>query len=449
MRKLAAVWVGLVLAILATFLTGTVASASTASPSPTDAASTPASSPAASPGATEQPAQGVRVFVREGREGIPGAKVTVSQGDKEVATGETDERGAAVIGVPAAGQYTVTVDTGSLGGKKLESDKITREVRADEIAPVAFRVGQPAAPGENGSSSGGIELSLVSQLVVQGLRFGLIIALAAIGLSLIFGTTGLTNFAHGELVTFGAVVAYFFNVTIGLPLLVAAPLAVIVGGLFGWVQDRGLWGPLRNRGTGLIAMMIVSIGLALLLRYLILFQFGGTTKSYSDYQGQAGKAIGPVLLRPIDMVSMGVAIVVLVLVSIALLKTKLGKATRAVADNPALAASTGIDVDRVIRSVWISGGALAALAGVLLGLVQGINWQMGLQILLLVFAAVILGGLGTAFGALAGGIVVGLFIEVSTLWVPTELKNVGALAVLIIILLVRPQGLLGRSERIG
>jgi branched-chain amino acid transport system permease protein len=448
-RKLAAVWVGLVLAILATFLSGTVASASTASPSPTDAASSPASSPAASPGASEQPAQGVRVFVREGREGIPGAKVTVSQGDKEIATGETDDRGAAVIGVPAAGQYTVTVDTASLGGKKLESDKITREVRADEIAPVAFRVGTPAAPGENGASGGGIELSLVSQLVVQGLRFGLIIALAAIGLSLIFGTTGLTNFAHGELVTFGAVAAYFFNVTIGLPLLVAAPLAVIVGGAFGWAQDRGLWGPLRNRNTGLIAMMIVSIGLALLLRYLILFRFGGTTKSYADYQGQAGMAIGPVLLRPIDMISMGVAVVVLLLVSFALLKTKLGKATRAVADNPALAAATGIDVDRVIRSVWISGAALAALAGVLLGLVQGINWQMGLQILLLVFAAVILGGLGTAFGALAGGIVVGLFIEVSTLWVPTELKNVGALAVLIIILLVRPQGLLGRRERIG
>jgi branched-chain amino acid transport system permease protein len=390
----------------------------------------------------------VRVFVREGREGIAGAKITVSQGDKEIATGETDERGAAVIGVPAAGQYTVTVDTGSLGGKQLEADKNTRDVRADEIAPVAFRVGQPAAPGE-GASSGGIELSLVSQLIAQGLRFGLIIALAAIGLSLIFGTTGLTNFAHGELVTFGAVVAFFFNSTIGLPLLVAGPLAVIVGGLFGWAQDRGLWGPLRNRGTGLIAMMIVSIGLALLLRYLILFQFGGTTKSFSDYQGQAGIPVGPVLLRPIDMISMGIAIVVLLLVSIALLKTKLGKATRAVADNPALAASTGIDVDRVIRSVWISGAALAALAGVLLGLVQGINWQMGLQILLLVFAAVILGGLGTAFGALAGGIVVGLFIEVSTLWVPTELKNVGALAVLIIILLVRPQGLLGRRERIG
>ncbi|HEX5511985.1 MAG TPA: hypothetical protein VFX41_09745, partial [Actinomycetales bacterium] len=139
--------------------------------------------------------------------------MTVSQGDKEVATGETDDRGAAVIGVPAAGEYTVTVDTASLGGKKLKTDKITREVRADEIAPVAFAVGQPAAPGENGASAGGIELSLVSQLVAQGLRFGLIIALAAIGLSLIFGTTGLTNFAHGELVTFGAVAAYFFNVT--------------------------------------------------------------------------------------------------------------------------------------------------------------------------------------------------------------------------------------------
>jgi neutral amino acid transport system permease protein len=133
-----------------------------------------------------------------------------------------------------------------------------------------------------------------------------------------------------------------------------------------------------------------------------------------------------------------------------LLKTKTGKATRAISDNPDLAAASGIDVDRVIRIVWIVAAALAGLAGVLWAYFRpGIKWDMGAQILLLIFAAVTLGGLGTAFGALLGALVVGMLVEVSSLVIPSDLKYVGALVVLIVILLVRPQGILGRRERIG
>ncbi len=146
---------------------------------------------------------------------------------------------------------------------------------------------------------------------------------------------------------------------------------------------------------------------------------------------------------------MVLAVVVLLAFAFSLLYTKTGKATRAVSDNPALAAASGIDVDAVIRIVWIVGTALAAFSGVLFGLTQGMDFQLGFQVLLLIFAAVILGGLGTAFGAMLGAISVGLLIELSTLFIPAELKNVGALAVLIIVLLVRPQGLLGRSQRVG
>ena len=122
---------------------------------------------------------------------------------------------------------------------------------------------------------------------------------------------------------------------------------------------------------------------------------------------------------------------------------------RAVADNRDLAASSGIDVDRVILFVWALGGGLAALGGVLFGLQQQVQFEMGFKLLLLMFAGITLGGLGTAYGALVGSFVVGMFIELSTLVVPTELKNVGALLVLIVVLLVRPQGILGRAERIG
>ncbi len=132
-----------------------------------------------------------------------------------------------------------------------------------------------------------------------------------------------------------------------------------------------------------------------------------------------------------------------------LLRTRIGKATRAVADNPALAAASGIDVERVINTVWVIGAALAAFGGILLGMNQRVGWQMGFQILLLIFAGVTVGGLGTAFGALVGCLLVGLVIQLSTLFVPTELKSVGALVILILVLLVRPQGILGRRERIG
>jgi branched-chain amino acid transport system permease protein len=196
-------------------------------------------------------------------------------------------------------------------------------------------------------------------------------------------------------------------------------------------------------------MMIVSIGLALLLRNVFLFFVGGDKRAYAEFSGMAGLPLGPVSLTPSDLVSMVIALVALALVVIAVQKTRLGKATRAVADNPALASSAGIKVEGVIQSVWIVGALMAGLSGILLGFTQQVSYLMGFQVLLLIFAAVTLGGLGTIWGAIVGSLVVGLFLQLTTLIIPPELKNVGALLVLIVILLVRPYGLLGRSERVG
>jgi neutral amino acid transport system permease protein len=186
-----------------------------------------------------------------------------------------------------------------------------------------------------------------------------------------------------------------------------------------------------------------------MLRFAFLYFVGGETRRYSEFVIQEPLLIGPLIVTPKSLVSGAIALVVLVVVSLALIYTRLGTATRAVADNPALAASSGIPVNRIIRLVWAVGGALAALAGVILAVEQGVDYQLGQTILLVIFAAVVLGGLGTAFGALLGSVIIGLFIEFSTLVIPNELKYVGALAVLVVILLVRPQGLLGQRERIG
>jgi branched-subunit amino acid ABC-type transport system permease component len=225
--------------------------------------------------------------------------------------------------------------------------------------------------------------------------------------------------------------------------------AFVVSGFFGWAQDRALWGPLRKRGTGLIAMMIISIGLSIFLRNIYQYFAGGDSKNYSQFSSPAPYEIGPILITIKDLIVIALSAAVLALAILALQRTRTGKAMRAVADNPALAASSGINVERVISIVWIGGAALAGLSGVLLGLTQGFDYQIGFKILLLVFAAVTLGGLGTIWGALIGSFIIGIFIEVSTLVVPAELKFVGALVVLIVVLLFRPQGLLGRAERVG
>ena len=377
---------------------------------------------------------------------IPGVRIIVEDATgTEIGNDVTNKKGVASVSVAEGGDYVVRLDTDTLpeGTELSDPDDVTNSVNVLGFdTTVQFPIGLAERTGTDIGTR-------ILGLVLSGLKFGLIIALASLGLSLVFGTTGLTNFSHGELVTLGALLAYGFNVGLGLHVLIAAPLAVVAMAVVGYLQDAGFWSPLRRRGTGNIALMIVSIGLALFLRSLFQYVFGGDTKAYDRYVTQTPWTLGPLSITPKSLVIDLIAIVVLVLVSLAVARTRLGKATRAVADNPPLSASSGINVNAIISIVWIMGTALAGLSGVLLGLDQQVEFQMGFKILLLVFAAVTLGGLGTIWGAMAGSIVVGLLVELSTLIIPSELKYIGALLLLIVILLFRPQGLFGRAERVG
>jgi branched-chain amino acid transport system permease protein len=350
--------------------------------------------------------------------------------------------------------FTIKIDTETLpDNTSLVNEKrtsLTTRITTDADIFVTFPIGEASAAGAG-------KFTQFLQLAVGGITFSLLLALAALGLSLVFGTTGLTNFAHGELVTFGAIAALVIDrlpgeIRIGganVTFITAVIFAFVVSGLFGYLQDKGLWSPLRKRGTGLVAMMIITIGLSIFLRSLYQYFIGGGNYSYSQYTTTKPFEVGPVLITPMQVGVSLISLAVLVAAGLILARTRLGKGIRAVADNPALASASGINVERVIRLVWIGGTALAGLAGVGLGLTQGFNYQFGFKILLLIFAAVVLGGLGTIWGALVGSFVIGLLIEVSTIVVPAELKYVSALAVLIIVLVVRPQGILGRRERIG
>ena len=227
-------------------------------------------------------------------------------------------------------------------------------------------------------------------------------------------------------------------------------MTIEICGFTGYLQDRLMWQPLRHRGLGLVQMMIVTIGLSLALQYSFQVLIGSRSQRVITASPDTVK-LGPVTLTEQSYWAMGISIVVLIAVGFALLKTRFGRATRAVSDNPALAAASGINVDRVIRLVWIVSTALAGLAGILLALVlNGVKWDSGMQILLLLFAAITIGGLGTAFGALVGSLVVGMVVELApVLGLPGDLKYAMALLILILLLLVRPQGLLGKAQRVG
>jgi len=377
--------------------------------------------------------------------GVAGVKISATNDSGFSGEATTDAAGAWEIKTPESGTYTVVLDEATLpDGVALTADSgNTRTVNAFlGKVRIQFPTGESTVQTTSKAEQ-------AVQLTVDGLLLGLILALAAVGLSLIYGTTGLTNFAHGELVTVGALAAYFYSAVLHIPFILSALLALITCAVLGALQDKILWKQLRRRGTGLIAMLVVSIGLAIFVRYLFLFFFGGGTQQFPEYSAQAGLQFGPLSITPKAIIGAIAAIMAILATIYWLLRTRMGKASRAVSDNPALASASGIDVERVINTVWILGATLAALAGILIGLTSGVSWNMGQQILLLIFAAVTVGGLGTAFGALLGSIIVGLLIQLSTLIIPPELKSVGALIILIVILLVRPQGLLGRRERIG
>lgn len=395
---------------------------------------------------TEDYPQAIAGNVRTGGEPVEGATVRVTGGDGFEGEDTTDAKGAWRVPVPSKdGVWTVELVESSLpaGVEVPDGFSFTTEAEFGATSTVTRNFTLGAAERD----TVGFWEQFLSR-AVNGLNFGLMLALAAIGATLVYGTTGLANFAHGEMVTFGALVALLASGV--MPIWIAVPFAVIVSALFGLGLDAGIWRPLRRKGLGLVQVMIVSIGLSLALRYVIQMIIGGRTQQLPGAVTATIPGLGPIRLTLTDVISMAISIVVILVFAWWLMRTRIGRATRAVSDNPSLAAASGIDVDAVVRIVWVIAAALAGLSGVLWAYFRpGIKWDMGTSILLLMFAAITLGGLGTAFGALVGSIIVGLLVEISTLWIPSDLKYVGALVVLIVVLLFRPQGILGRKERIG
>lgn len=384
------------------------------------------------------------------REPVEGVTITVSQDGALIGSAVSDAEGNWRIPVPAPGTYQVELDVSTLpeGIALTDPNRYLLpdvEVSSGQAKVVRFNLG-PGLSGDVG------RWARVWGLFLIGLKLGAIIALSSIGLSLVFGVTGLVNFAHGDLVTLGAMLAFFFStspVGPGWHLLIAIVPAIIISGAFGGAQEAWLWRPLRRRKSGLVSLIVISIGLSFVIRYAILVVFSGLPKPYGRYAVQAPIDFLGAPVVPKTLIVIVVAAVTLALAGLFLIKTQMGTAMRAVSDNGDLAEASGIDVNRVIMVTWVLGAALAAFGGILLGVSEQVQWDMGFKILLLIFSAVILGGLGTAFGAMIGGFAIGVAVEMSTLVVPVEFKTAVALGILVVMLLFRPHGLLGTSERVG
>lgn len=362
---------------------------------------------------------------------------------------------------PAAAQAVPDVVT-AVASSEL-SETAVPELAADAVATADLDEGAEVVdPGEAGGDAPPPGGNRVLQQLTNGIVFGLLLALASVGLSLIYGTTGLSNFAHGEQVSLGALLTYFFvtpeavslpflpwSFSLNWPLIPGAIAAILLSAASGWLQDRFIWNPLRRRKVSLVQQMIVSIGLSLAVLNFIQMWFGAERKRLST-SALTSVQLGPVSVSQTTLYSLAISIACLAGVAFFLLRTRIGRATRAVSDNRALASASGIRVDRVIRLVWMLAAGLAAVGGILLALYDNATaFDVGARLLLLMFAAVTLGGLGHPFGALVGSLVIGIAVEMSTLVLGSDLKYGVALGVLVLVLLLRPQGLLGRAERVG
>ncbi|WP_324281815.1 branched-chain amino acid ABC transporter permease [Cyanobacterium aponinum UTEX 3221] len=284
--------------------------------------------------------------------------------------------------------------------------------------------------------------STIFQALFNGLAVGSIIALAAVGLTLTMGILRLSNFAHGDFLTVGAYLTWWIN-HFGLNIWLSMAIALLGTILIMLAGEQLLWKPLRKQKASSTSLIIVSIGLALFLRNGILFIWGGSNQNY-DLPLVEALDFGGLKIAYYRLIVIIVTILAIVGLHLVLQKTKIGKGMRAVADNIDLARVSGINVEQIVLFTWVLTAILTATGGGLYGLITAVRPNMGWFLILPIFASVILGGIGNVYGAITGGLIIGVAQELSVFIVGSEYKLGVALLIMIVILLVRPQGIFGK-----
>lgn len=289
----------------------------------------------------------------------------------------------------------------------------------------------------------------VVQVSINGLVTGGYLALGAVGLSFVYGILRLVNFAHGDFLTFGAYMTLLLNVSAHVPLVPAILFGSLMTAALSAILELGLWRPLRRRGAAGLQTILATIGLAYLIRYVIQMIAGPDLQQLRANDTTGISLGGGVTIGQTILIATLASYAVLLLVSVGLRYTNIGKQMRALADNLSLAETTGLNTARLIMLAWVLGGALAGLAGSLYVLQTGsFDPQFGFNLLLPLFAAILLGGAGSPYGAIIGGVILGLAEEWSTLFVNADWQLVVGFGVLIVTLLVRPEGVFAPAGRV-
>jgi branched-subunit amino acid ABC-type transport system permease component len=278
----------------------------------------------------------------------------------------------------------------------------------------------------------------VFQFAIDGIVYGSLIAVGAMALTLVFGVMEFINFAHGEYMTLGAYVAFVFNVGLQLPIWAAFLLTLPVMAVFSVGVDRIVFRPIRDQNH--IAILIASIGLSFVLRNLIRIVWGVTRVSFKT-PFFAGYTLGPVTITPQMIGIFLTAVGLMAIVHYLFTRTMIGRVMRAISDNQNLASASGIHVERIVVWAWALGGALAGGAGVLIGLQNVIGPMMGFNVLLAIFGAVVLGGIGNVYGALVGGLIVGLLQKISVAFLPSAYQITVVFVILAVFFVYKPDGL--------
>jgi len=302
-----------------------------------------------------------------------------------------------------------------------------------------------------------IEPAMLGQAIADGLLTGAVISLGAIGISFTMQIMRFANFSHAELLTWGGYLALVVvgfigaglptaGLSFGLGLLAAAMLAMLLTGALAWGVDRLVFRRLRRSGAQHLTLIFASFGIGLVLRHVIVLFWGHESRFYTKELQIAIEVLPGVRVLPDQVFILGLTIAIVLALHLWLQRSRTGIAMRATAESPALATACGIEVERVIRATWFIGGGLAALSGVFVGLTPQLNAEIGSSLLLALFAAAILGGVGSLPGAVVGGLLVGLSENLMLLWVSPGYKQSMSFGVLILVLLLRPQGLFGERR---
>jgi branched-subunit amino acid ABC-type transport system permease component len=284
-------------------------------------------------------------------------------------------------------------------------------------------------------------------LFVAAFGFGLVsmsvIAIAAVGFTMQFGITNMINLAYGEVMISSAYLAYYLN-RAGISIWIGMIAGALFGAVFSFFLNRVVYAPFMRKGTANLGMVIVSLAVSLMISNLLLPIVGYYSVSYQEDAGRLIR-LGSIALTRDQIIVIGIAVVLMLAIHALLRYTRLGKAMRATAANPTLARNCGIPTQRVVDSVWLITGALCGLAGVVAALnSDSFAIANGSAFLITILAAAVLGGAGQPYGAMIGAVLIGLITELSAAaWSP-QYKEVVAFGILVLVMVLRPQGLLAK-----